>query len=75
MYMLYGICIYLYNFFMSNTLIASAFLCRKTSAAIYGATAFVTFVWLTDWKVVCRHIPFYGSKYERSRTYANEPAR
>lgn len=42
---------------------------RKTSVAFYGAASLVAILWITDWKAMCKYIPFYGSKYERIRKY------
>lgn len=39
------------------------FLRRKVSVLNYTAATFIFTIWVTDWKVVCKHIPFYGSKY------------
>ncbi|XP_076174626.1 uncharacterized protein LOC143150328 [Ptiloglossa arizonensis] len=37
----------------------------KIPILMYTASTVLGICWLTDWKVVCKRIPFYGSKYER----------
>ncbi|KAL7648861.1 UNVERIFIED_CONTAM: hypothetical protein RMT77_000781 [Armadillidium vulgare] len=34
------------------------------SAVTFGASASILFIYFTEWKVVTRKIPFYGSKYD-----------
>lgn len=31
----------------------------------YGAGATLTFLYMTDWKLVVQYIPFYGSKFNQ----------
>ncbi|CAF0991395.1 unnamed protein product [Didymodactylos carnosus] len=33
------------------------------SSMIFGGSAFLFFIWLTDWKVTNKYIPLYGKKY------------
>ncbi|KOX70788.1 hypothetical protein WN51_02212 [Melipona quadrifasciata] len=34
------------------------------STAIYGVAAGLALIYFTDWKVVAKHIPFYGDKFK-----------
>ncbi|XP_014483298.1 PREDICTED: cytochrome b-c1 complex subunit 10-like [Dinoponera quadriceps] len=34
------------------------------TAMTYGTGASLTFLYLTDWKVVLQYVPFYGSKFD-----------
>lgn len=38
---------------------------RKESAMAYGAATIIGICWLCDWQAVCKHIPYYGSKYKQ----------
>ncbi|KAK9307908.1 hypothetical protein QLX08_001963 [Tetragonisca angustula] len=37
----------------------------RVSVMNYTASAVIFIIWLCDWKVVCKRVPFYGSKYDR----------
>ncbi|KAL0110146.1 hypothetical protein PUN28_013648 [Cardiocondyla obscurior] len=41
------------------------FLRGKIPFLRYGTMSIIALSWITDWKAVCKHIPFYGGKYER----------
>jgi hypothetical protein len=40
------------------------------SLTLFGASAFLYFIYITDWKVTNTKIPFYGRKFEEMRTAA-----
>ncbi|XP_054278536.1 cytochrome b-c1 complex subunit 10-like [Macrosteles quadrilineatus] len=34
------------------------------SLALFGGAAGTTLVYITEWRVICDYIPFYGSKFQ-----------
>ena len=40
------------------------FLSRAPTAAAFGTTAGMAFLWMTEWQVVLRYVPGYGSKFD-----------
>ncbi|KRZ04887.1 hypothetical protein T4B_1611 [Trichinella pseudospiralis] len=39
------------------------------SLAMYGAVGAVCGIYITDWNVIIRYIPFYGSKLKEPKNY------
>lgn len=44
--------------------ISNFLVCRIPSLAAFGATGIIAVLYLTDWKVTNRYIPYYGGKFE-----------
>jgi len=43
------------------------FYCSAPSLTLFGASVFVYFLYITDWKVTNANIPIYGRKFEEMR--------